>query len=460
MSAVASFARQNNALAATQAAMRRTNPVKEWPLSGGAQERRPFTILWSSGATSIEVCAGPARRLVAGTEIILSMGIDGPSTSKDPANVLTLSGVTATTHIILALDNALVPTTLTASATGSGTYPTDTGYTKRCIGLVECAAGVITNVIQYEDGAWLDPWMTPDTTSMNFLNGLLQQTGWGDTAANADPAETVELQWRAAMGGAAGYSTLINILKKISSWTGVDLSGATGDWPTAFSHHDLDGLNDAADDADHEWAMCNAYNIASYADDYNRNYCDSFGDRAKDKVISCTDRQLLSGGKTYLDWDLCQLSDGTYQAIDWYYRTMHGDWYQYDTASHFYVRGTEAITPGTAATGGLQVAGGASIAGSLQAAALYLIGAATTNYWTTTALRVANEGENIINGDSVEIRHGPEASASIKVSHELIELYPSTGGALQVFGQAVTLIDCNLDIDGTPTPAKVLACLV
>lgn len=84
----------------------------------------------------------------------------------------------------------------------------------------------------------------------------------------------------------------------------------------AISHHYLAGLNDQADDADHDWAWSNAQ--TGYDATFNRNYGESIGNTTPQKVIDLTNEQLLPGGAAAtLDWGNETLLHAAVAVLDW-----------------------------------------------------------------------------------------------------------------------------------------------
>ena len=379
-------------------------PIVERPYRP-AREYRPFSIVQLSD-TSVEILAGAAIRHVHGLQYAVEMGIDGGVTSKSLADSLTISGVTATTHIVLDLNNPLIPTTLTASSTGSATYPTgDTTYARRVLGKITCAGNVITGIEQYEDGHWRDPWMQPDSASLNYaVDNLLQFYGW-DVASAVAPANVDLFPYQDLTNGLAAYCTAHQIVETGAA-DGADLAGAV--WTNApwlvlyaINHQYLTGLNNGpfGDEEDHHWAWNNGTHGGTCTS--ARNYGSSVGNALGKLVLDLDNGQLLTGGtspKARLDWLLATLlaNDGSSVRYDWdtgiFYdasvagslnhllRTLDGNksasvgWQITSSlASHAVTEGALVVT-GT---------GGAGIGGTL-AATQVQIGTGALSYWNAT----------------------------------------------------------------------------
>lgn len=261
------------------------------------------------GATSVDVHGGPALLWAVGTHYYLGLTVDDASASDTPDKVKTITGIAASGYIAISLNSPTAPTTLTAAF--SADPPEDTGVTIP-IAKITFSGGAITKIVQLHTGLWdtgVSVSSLVDNLSINLnAAGKEQAYGWSDQAADASPAETVELFWRAAMGGAAGYSTfaaLINNCITPGDWLALEgfIQGLI-DAAVITDHGLLDGLNDGTDDVDHSWAMCNTTD--GYDSTYQRNFCSSLGRAIDSLAIDMVNSQLVNGDAT-LDWALAEL---------------------------------------------------------------------------------------------------------------------------------------------------------
>lgn len=277
-----------------------------------------FRITQAS-STSISVHAGTWSRRSHTDQVTVLMGIDGSLTSGAYADVLTITGLTATRWIILTLDNSLNPTTLTASAVAA--YPTADGTkVKFVLGKVTCASSVISAIEQYWTGGDIeDYYQVLDAASLGFNStDEAEIKDFLVTTTGETPAADDLFIFKNISDGDTGYATVADTADLIAD----ELTGASGPWSpgnepwtqaSAVSHHDLSGLNDTQDDADHPWAMC--HTASGYTSDYTQNYCSSFG-RANGSIGIDMDNSYLiaAGGVGHpdLDWALHVLDGGNW----------------------------------------------------------------------------------------------------------------------------------------------------
>lgn len=206
-------------------------------------------------------------------------------------------------------------------------------------------------------------------------------------------------------------------------------------------------------------------------------------------LLACT---LQSGTTVYVDWDGMLLKNGGTDKLDWNNNWLTGgSWTHKGTSYVFTIEGTEDITAETATSGALRVVGGASIGDRLQVldatdaggdktGALYVKGGVdvaakvwalggfyiddTNGKWDAADVQI--HVTNVMGLSAVGFAGLGSSNCGIQFLDDHITLNTDFGlidinyGTLQLNGQLVGLIDCNLDINGTPTPAKVLGVLI
>ncbi len=308
------------------------------PFKGVAGGHFNFEVERVSG-TSVTVRAGAWIRNAAGNEYVIAMGIDGPSTSIDLKDVLTITGFSAagTTYwVILTLTDAtspisdpLNPDTLTASKTTTAPGSlNDDDFNVRYIAKVVTGSGSTISTVQnlrfFEDF-----FLQPDGVSLeyNSTTKKLQQYGWNNPTR--DTLSTLDLiEFWNQSDGTQHYTDSAGIADFL---VGAGQTWGDGNAPwedvDVFDHGDLAGL----DDDDHygpnyPYFILGDKNAAGKAAQYARNT-----EGANDNFL---------GRSLFLQTDL-------------------------------HVEGTTDITNGNPATGSGQFLGGVSIAKKL------IIGSAT-----------------------------------------------------------------------------------
>lgn len=402
----------------------------------------------------------------------LALRIDAGTDSADLTTMYTMSTAAFTSRTVYAIItkcSALNPVTApTLVASLSSTAPSPLGRLSRQIAhfTVDGSHKITGSIVQDWTGGNIDEfWLEPDGVSIDYNAAgtpsyKLEINGWKDVALTTPWPASGEIVGRPTAHGGPFYSTVTDLLSHPQTlpggWREIDLTGASwtsGPFPWTTTHVGLTDVAGGSAGDDHDGSLSTG------------NFPYVSGRAVYDRDGNAF---LEGGGLADADYDLSidpdarNLSDGARPVLYWGPggHCLFGDWTQYEPTGHFLMVGNEAITPGTAASGALRVAGGASLQGGLQAASLYVLGDASNNYWTAAAARIKCTGDVELRGETVTMSYGPGGSSYLMVSDDSIDIYPSAGGELMVFGQAVTLIDCQLDINGTPTPAKVLACLV
>lgn len=306
MTALLNFARNNRVHERWIGEIERElHPIIDRPLrSGGAKH---FDVVQAS-ETSVRVLAGPAIRYAHGVQYVIALGIDGGGTGTALTEYLTITNVQNSTHIVLDLDDPLAPTTLTASSTGSATYPTgDTTYKRRVLAKVTCAGGKITAIEQYEDGAWRDPFHIVDGLSLSYNSANEQQHyGW-DGAAGAAPAAADLFCRKCVAEETEQYSTPQQIVEAVDDWSGIDYS--TWVWShcpyycvpvPGAKHVELDFADGVAGTAGQNPDHDDRYWIKG--SDYTENYGSSVGRATDDEAIDLTNSQLIFSTTANLNW--------------------------------------------------------------------------------------------------------------------------------------------------------------
>lgn len=418
-----------------------------------AADKHHFQVV-QAGTTSVFVRAGPAIRLAAGTKVVVAMGVDGPATSTSYDSYLTLTGITTTTHIVTDLDDAITPTTLTASSTGSGAYPSgETTLTRRVLAKVTCAAGVITAIEQYERGAWLDFWAQPDGVSLGYqaTDKDLEINGYQAVAAETPWPSGGEVQGRPAdPADPPFWSSPYDLVGSFSDWSGITIDGATlANVACIWDHDDL--LDVAAgtcgDDHNALGADSGNYPYVSPRGDATRvgnrflaNTC--LADAAGEDAVKPNERQLIDtdGSTIIADWAAHQIyfDDGGL-AIDW----DTTDVVQIPDTVQFQALDTTDMTDADDAA--IYTPGGIEAEQHIGSHTGFKIQDGTNNLWTATTL-LAGNGESYI-----DVSHTVENNIGIVATGALV----LTFGSLNIMGYNYTLTECNVDIGGVSTPCVV-----
>jgi len=329
----------------------------------GASTRKHFQVEKAS-PTSITVRGGIYKRIACGAENIIALddGLGGTISSSE--DTVTITGITADTHIITTLTDSasindyLFPDTLTASSTGSANYPTgDTGNKIRVLAKITTDGGVIDTIEEYESGDWEDYFAELDMVSLNYVpnnddgdKGQMQLRNFEDAAdVGATQIDTGSdlIPFKDVTSGLLEYiSTNVLINDALADgnidFTNVDLQDAL--WTDHYndidhdhnhSHNDLTDL----DSDDHNGPTYPYFLLGEATDEgvtkadwYTRNtkgsednYCgrslfiqtnlyvdDIYDESATEKRIDVASCQLLKSAAATLDWSAKQvLTDWT-----------------------------------------------------------------------------------------------------------------------------------------------------
>jgi hypothetical protein len=355
--------------------------------------------------TQIRVRGGTLETFAHGVRYGTSLTCDG-GPSGDLANVKTAdiagSGVN---YVVLTKDYALVPTTLQVAC--SLVAPDSASKVNRLIAHFTVAGGAIvagTLVQDWNGGNIREYWNQPDDLSLNYnASNTLQDKDWA-TASSAYSLGATDLfmfQDNTTVGELltkkyVSWDELIDELAAYIMDVNGPWNGTKAPWVKTPLHHRALGdiaANNAGDDHDgglggvghtgnHPYVSgkgrgCTGTPANTVANGNAFAAGSGLGDDAYALSIDPDDRKLYNGA-----------ASGTRATLDWYNRRLHGDWTQYDTDSHLFVKGTEAIELGNPASGGLQVAGGASVGEKIQADGFYITDESALNYWIYTRLNV------------------------------------------------------------------------
>ena len=182
-------------------------------------------------ATTVKVHAGYWTRCAGNVETTVDMGIDDDDTSRDADDFLTVT-VSGSGWIILTIDDALTPTTLTASWTSSATTAFPTGPSKctvRALAYVTVTSSVVSAVdMLYYGGDIKDFILVPDATmptpTQRSLDYAVDKTGEIDgwtagtltSRATVPPYDKILVRSLASGIPATTYSQLLQITALIN----------------------------------------------------------------------------------------------------------------------------------------------------------------------------------------------------------------------------------------------------
>ena len=160
--------------------------------------------------TSVFVRGGIAGRWDGASSATVSLTVDGAGTNGTGLEALTISSITASQWIQIAVDDAYTPTTLTASATGGTAIPASNDGTVIPVAYIYCEDSVIVRIFQAHTGPWYLPApVDPDAKSLDRnTDSQAEIKGWAAPPAGGAVAATDRLIIRVTdVGGVAPEAT-------------------------------------------------------------------------------------------------------------------------------------------------------------------------------------------------------------------------------------------------------------
>lgn len=274
-----------------------------------------------AGPTSVRVRGGKWSRRCCDNHNTQSLTVDS-GTSGEYDDYKTLTGITASGYIVIKINNLIAETSLEAFY--SATYPaTDYNVLQRCVAIVTCTAGVITNIEQTFSGD-VDDFVVRTDDSVGGVQKSLESSSsnafWQiynmDKAATA-PSEGSDICMRTAVGGETFFSAMpdfvtyiessINVNTQINAW----INDNMGSWLDANME---DWLGDNHAHSNHNDFSTDDHNGADGKIGYwlvgggeTRNYGSAIGKSDQSKIIDLDSGELMPtvSGVWTCDCDFC-----------------------------------------------------------------------------------------------------------------------------------------------------------